>query len=214
MFFFQKNENNLTFKNDSIEHAYLNILNDDLDTAKRLMKESGFEGKELSLKVAIPDIDYYMKQVLILKEAWEKIGVELVIQKTNQNKYLRTIQGWQAQLFTYSWIGDFADPMAFLELFRSGASLNVTGWSDSGYDSLLTEAGNLEGEERLKKLSQAEQYLLDKGMIIPISHTLALNVLDRSIVKGWYDNALNIHPLKYIYLESPKKLPNVASLEF
>ncbi len=184
----------------------------DLDSALELKKQAGFENQTLSLICAIQDSDYSMELAKKLQEAWKKIGVELVIQKTPANRYLKSISGWNAQLFTYSWVGDFADPVAFLELFRGNSSLNVSGWKDSTYDDLLMQASTLASEERLKKLSEAEQYLLDQGMIIPIAHSVSFNVVDTSYVKGWFENALNYHPLKYIYLEEELVFPNIVKV--
>ena len=35
------------------------------------------------------------------------------------HRYLESIPSWDADLFSYTWIGGFVDPLAFLELFRS-----------------------------------------------------------------------------------------------
>lgn len=182
----------------------------DLDVALELKKEAGFENQKLSLICAIQDSDYSLELAKKLKDAWTKIDVELIIQKTPANRYLKSIPGWNAQIFTYSWVGDFADPVAFLELFRGNSSLNVSGWKNEFYDTLLQEAATLSGKDRLIKLSEAEQYLLDAGMIIPISHSVAFNAIDVSYIKGWFENALNFHPLKNIYLEKEKSFPNIV----
>lgn len=182
----------------------------DLDAAFELKKEAGFENQKLSLICAIQDSDYSLELAKKLKDAWAKIDVELIIQKTPTDRYLKSIPGWNAQIFTYSWVGDFADPVAFLELFRGDSSLNVSGWKDTQFDNFLSEASQLSGEARLQKLSEAEQYLLDQGMIIPISHSVSFNVIDTEYIKGWYENPLNYHPLKYIYLEKEKIFPNVV----
>ena len=182
----------------------------DLDVALDLKKQAGYENQTLSLICAIQDSEYSFELAKKLQTYWEKIGVKLVIQKTPANRYLKSISGWNAQLFTYSWIGDFADPMAFLELFRGESSLNVSGWKNSEFDSLLNQSSLLSGEERLIKLSEAEQFLLDQGMVIPISHSISFNAIDTSYVKGWFENALNYHPLKYIYLLEEKIFTNIV----
>ena len=100
--------------------------------------------------------------------------------------------------------------MAFLELFRGDSSLNVSGWKNPEYDSLLNQSSLLSGEDRLIKLSEAEQFLLDQGMVIPISHSISFNAIDTSYIKGWYENALNYHPLKSIYLLEEKIFTNIV----
>ena len=82
------------------------------------------------------------------------------MQNTTPDRYNLAIPQWNADLFYYSWIGDFADPLAFLELFRGGSSLNNSGWKNESYDNLLLEAlRNNSIEERYKLMSQAEQIL-------------------------------------------------------
>ena len=182
----------------------------DLEVALDLKKQAGYENQTLSLICAIQDSEYSLGLAKKLQTYWKEIGVELIIQKTPANRYLKSIPGWNAQIFTYSWIGDFADPIAFLELFRGESSLNVSGWKNTEFDSLLNEASSLSGEERLIKLSEAEQFLLDQGIVIPISHSISFNAIDTSYVKGWFENALNYHPLKYIYLLEEKIFTNIV----
>ena len=182
----------------------------DLDVALDLKKQAGYENQTLSLICAIQDSDYCFELAKKLQTYWKQIGVELIIQKTPANRYLKSITGWNAQVFTYSWVGDFADPMAFLELFRGDSSLNVSGWKNPEYDSLLNQSSLLSGEDRLIKLSEAEQFLLDQGMVIPISHSISFNAIDTSYIKGWYENALNYHPLKSIYLLEEKIFTNIV----
>lgn len=180
------------------------IYDTDLEEAALMIEDAMLEvgldpSKPLEITIAISDTEYMMNQAQILKEAWKKIGVNVNISKTPSNRYLDSIETWDADIFSYTWIGDFADPQAFLELFKSDASMNVTSWSDSEYDSLLEMAAFSEGFERLEYLADAEDLLLSSGVILPISHPVTLNVIDTEVVGGWFANALDIHPLKYLY---------------
>ncbi|MBR5866300.1 MAG: peptide ABC transporter substrate-binding protein [Spirochaetaceae bacterium] len=167
-----------------------------LDTAK---KTAGMaENKNPEIILAIADNDYMKAQAEILRTAWEAIGVKVKISKTPVERYLDSISGWKADIFSYTWIGDFADPLAFLELFRSDSSLNESSWVNPAYDSLLEKASQKTGAERMEILSGAEDVLLSDGVVLPISHPVTLNVLDKKAVIGWYVNALDIHPLKYL----------------
>ena len=151
-------------------------------------------------------------QAELLKKAWEPLGVDLQIQKTPDDRYIDSITGWNADLFTYSWIGDFADPIAFLELFRGNSTLNPSKWKNDRFDELLNQANETtDNGEHYKLLSQAEQLLLDSGEIIPITHSMSLHAVDLQQIGGWYVNALDIHPFKYLYFKEVKseRLPNV-----
>ncbi len=153
------------------------------------------------------------KQYELLKAAWEPLGVDLKVQTTRDENYLGSMPYWNADIFSYSWIGDFADPTAFLELFRFGSTLNLTSWKNDKFERLLKEAGNTtDTAEHYKLLSKAEQVLLDDGLIMPISHPVSLHAVDPVTVGGWYTNALDIHPLKYIFLkeDTSSTIPNVV----
>ena len=99
---------------------------------------------------------------------------------------------------TITWIGDYFDPMAFLQLFASDSSYNLANFSDSRYDDLLNLAMNADEVSRRELLLQAEQLLLDSGVVIPMSTAFATNFVHRDMISGWDTNPLDIHPFKTI----------------
>ena len=99
---------------------------------------------------------------------------------------------------TITWIGDYFDPMAFLQLFASGSSYNLANFSDSRYDDLLNLAMNADEISRRELLLQAEQLLLDSGAVIPMSTAFATNFVRKDLISGWETNPLDIHPFKTI----------------
>ena len=110
-----------------------------------------------------------------------------------------------------SWIGDFADPLSFLELFRTDSTLNDSGWHNIDYENFIKKASAEQNRKtRFDYLAKAEQLLLDSSVLIPLSHVPAINVIDLSDIKGWYVNAVNIHPFKFIRFAQPDPLPGVA----
>jgi oligopeptide transport system substrate-binding protein len=181
-----------------------------LEAAKKAnnMKDSD----PVTLTIAVSDTEYMKDVAKLLSEAWEKIGVTVQVELTPANRYLASIESWKADLFSYIWIGDFADPMAFLELFRGSSSLNPSGWSDGNYDRLLNEAAIAgDAKKRYQILAEAEAILLDSGEVLPVSHPISLNVIDLNAIGGWYRNALDIHPLKSIYWTGKDgSLPNLV----
>lgn len=184
-----------------------------LEMMKSARKELGIPlDEELSLVFAVTSDEIMKDQAEVLKEAWKPLGVNLTVQVTPTDRYIASIPGWNADLFYYSWIGDFADPLAFLELFRGNSSLNVSKYCNPKYDQLLSDAANADdAETHYKYLSQAEQILLDDGEIIPISHPISLHVIDLDLIGGWSTNALDIHPLKTLYFkEKNLSLPNLV----
>lgn len=181
---------------DEIEAKFL------MDEARKKYNIS-MEDK-LELRFFIKSGERHKNFANILKKAWEPLGVNLVTEEVDDFDYLQNIENTDADLYYYSWIGDFSDPLAFLELFRSASSLNSSGWANAEFDSLLAKASLYSNEERFKILAQAEQILLDSGEILPITHPITFNVIDLNQVGGWYINSFDIHPFKYLYLKPVK----------
>lgn len=140
----------------------------------------------------------------LMRESLEPLGVELEIRKVPSYLYYSTIAAADADILVTSWIGDFADPLAFLELFRGGSTMNDSGWKNEKFDALLEEAASSGESERLNLLGKAENILLDEGMVIPLYRSVSSSVIDLTEVGGWYVNAFDVHPLKYLYKKQPK----------
>ncbi|WP_294429349.1 peptide ABC transporter substrate-binding protein [uncultured Treponema sp.] len=199
-------------------HGVTGITDTSIEDAQEMMiearKKLGIpENEKLSLTFGISAISERQKsQAEILKNAWEPLGVELKVQTTPDDRYIDSIPGWNADLFSYSWIGDFADPIAFLELFRSNSTLNPSKWHSEKFDELIKMANETsDNGEHYKLLAQAEQLLLDSGEVLPITHSISLHAVNLQQIGGWYVNALDIHPYKYLYFKEVKveSAPNV-----
>jgi ABC-type oligopeptide transport system substrate-binding subunit len=109
-----------------------------------------------------------------------------------------------------TWIGDFADPEAFLQMWTPGSSLNEAGFDDPAFMELLTQSYEKDGEKRMSLLAEAESLLLGKAVVLPIYHGFASSIIDLDYIEGWYQNALDIHPYKDLRFGSPSIGPNVA----
>ena len=188
----------------------------DLAEAKNLMaaareKYGIAADKKLTLLLETPENSFSSDRLALLSDAWAQLGVELQIRTKKAQDYYGKVKASDASLFIYTWIGDFADPLAFLELFRGDSTLNDSGWKNLDYDNLINEAAEASDEERYRLLGQAETILLDNCMVIPIHHPVITNVINKEIVGGWTENAFDIHPLKYLNKKVEKTtVPNVV----
>lgn len=188
------------------------------EDAKEMMNEArknaGIDEEDIiTLKIGISANSERQKRFFeILKEAWQPLGVDLEAQVASNYRYIESIPTWDADIFVYSWIGDFADPIAFLELFREDSTLNQTKWKNEKYNELLKKSAETKDIiEQYKILAEAEQTLLDDGVVMPISHSISLHAIDLNSIGGWFTNALDIHPYKYLYFkENKNQIPNVV----
>lgn len=183
------------------------------EEAARLLEKAGLTDFSSIpvLQIRIPETEHFAAMAETLKEAWEKLGFTVEINMIPYSQYYSSLRNDEYAVGVTSWIGDFADPLAFLEMFRPASSLNDSGWKNARFEQIITEAaGRHSPLSRYEKLAEAEQILLDDAVILPLSHNPSLNIIDLNGIEGWYPNALDIHPFKFIRFVPRKALPGVA----
>jgi oligopeptide transport system substrate-binding protein len=99
------------------------------------------------------------------------------------------------------WVGDYMDPMTFLDIFSTPDGNNGTGWFVPAYAQMLKDANREQDPaRRFALLARAERYLLDAQPVLPLL-TQGTNWLKKPYVQGMYANPQTIHPWKYVYIE-------------
>jgi peptide/nickel transport system substrate-binding protein/oligopeptide transport system substrate-binding protein len=149
----------------------------------------------------------------LLSGAWmDNLGVPITIDVVSFDRYFNSLKEKNYDVGASTWIGDFPDPYTFLQMWRRDSNLNDAGYNDSDYETLIDKSMTEEGDARWNTLAEAEKLLLERGAVLPISYTPAINIIDVDELDGWYANALDIHPFKYISFRKIKPLPGVALL--
>lgn len=185
----------------------------DTEAAKKLLVDAGITNFSTlpPLEIRIPDSPPFFYLADILEKAWNGLGFNVVVNPIPYVEYYGSLRKNNYALGIISWIGDFADPLSFLEMFRPASSLNDSGWNNDAYEKLIIDASAQRiSSDRYKKLAEAESLLLSEGMIIPVAHNPSLNCIDTNGIQGWYANALDIHPFKFIKFIQQRPLPGVA----
>ncbi len=177
-----------------------------IEEAQRLLAEAGYPGgKGFPKFVVLYNTSENHKKIaeFILGE-WERnlgiSGIELVNQEFKT--YLTTRRQNQFDVSRAGWIGDYQDPNTFLELFLSTSTLNGQSFQSPEFDALLEQAARMpSGKARYETLAKAENILLSTQAIIPLYFYVNQNMIDLTKWGGWYQNVLDIHPLKNVYLK-------------
>jgi len=189
------------------------VATTDTEEARKLLAEAGF-GNGVGLPPLIiritPSNESFRLGTLMAQTWIEKLGVQVKIETVPYNQYFQSLKENNYNVGYTTWIGDFADPYTFLQMWRRDSSLNDAQHSDADYERLMERSMTEEGERRMATLAEAEKLLLDRGTVLPIFHTLAVNVINTDEIDGWYPNALDIHPFKYLSYKAITPLPNVA----
>jgi oligopeptide transport system substrate-binding protein len=181
--------------------------------AFELLEQAGYpRGKELPpIKIRISSGGDSEEMAKIMADAWkESLGVDVIIDAVDFRSYFDSVKKKDFTLGRMTWIGDFADPLTFLQMWTSDSNLNDADFIDSEYDRLVQDAIPIEGKTRYEKLSEAEALILRKAVVLPISNQPTLNLIDLEYIEGWYPNALDLHPFKYLNFKEARLLPNLV----
>jgi len=185
----------------------------DYEEAEKLMAEAGFAGG-----VGIPELVIRLTPSSdaanigsIMASAWkEKLGLKVRVEVIPYDRYFQSMKENGYIIGSSTWIGDFADPYTFLQMWRRDSNLNDARYDDDDYEALIEKSMTEEGDARLATLADAEKLLLERGTVLPISYSPALNIVDTNELDGWYPNALDIHPFKFLSFKNFRALPGVA----
>jgi peptide/nickel transport system substrate-binding protein/oligopeptide transport system substrate-binding protein len=185
----------------------------ELEKAAALLAEAGYAGgkglPELVIRIT-PSQDA-ARIAALMASAWKDgLGVPVRVEEVSYARYFQAMKMDGYTVGSTTWIGDFPDPYTFLQMWRKDSNLNDAHYNDDDYEKLLEKSMLEEGRTRWATLAEAEKLLLERGTVLPISHSPALNIVDVGELGGWFPNALDIHPFKYLEFKAFRPLPNVA----
>ena len=189
------------------------ISESNLEESKRLMAEAGYANgiKTPELVIRLTPSREASRLGAIMANAWkELLGFNVRVEIIPYDMYFQTMKEDGYTVGSCTWIGDFADPYAFLQMWRRDSNLNDARHDDADYEALIEKSMIEEGKKRMETLAEAEKLLLDRGTVLPIFYNPALNIIDTGEIDGWFANALDIHPFKYMSFKSFRPLPGVA----
>ena len=189
------------------------IKSQNIEEAMRLLKEEGYEkGEGLpSIVIRMPQSEAMNQIGELMKESWENsLNVEVSIESVSYPHYFDSLKKEDYTIGSLTWIGDYADPMTFLEMWLKSSSLNDASYSNKEYDDKIRESSGENFRERYKIMSEAESILLDSAQVMPLGHSPALNIIDLRFIDGWYPNVLDIHPFKYLKFKAGYQIPGTV----
>lgn len=151
----------------------------DVKKAKQLLeeglKEEGFTGVDdpnlPTFELAYNSEGDHQKIMQAIQDMWNKeLGIKTELTNEEWKVYIEKLHSGDYQIGRMGWIGDFNDPINFLELFKEkDGGNNDTFWENEEFKSLLTQSQTeLDADKRLDLLKQADQILTDEMPIVPL----------------------------------------------
>jgi oligopeptide transport system substrate-binding protein len=98
-----------------------------------------------------------------LQEQFENMGAKINVKVQPFDRKLELESNGEFQLSWQGWIGDYNDPMTFLDLWLSDASFNTQKYDNPRYDELITQAQEEpDAAARLELMQEAERLMVEE----------------------------------------------------
>lgn len=174
-----------------------------LEEARKLLAEAGYPNGE-----GIPVMEYLYNESsghqLIgeaLQDMWKKIGINITLTSQEWNTFLNTRKNGEYHIARNGWLGDYNDPISFLDMWLTDSGNNDAQWSNKEYDTLIAQVKKSEDRaERMKLMHQAEDIIFDEWVLCPIYYYVDLYLKSEKL-EGFYSSPLGYKYFMYARLK-------------
>ena len=172
--------------------------------ARQLIAEAGYPNGNgfPSIEILYNTHEAHRAVAELVRKQWQQtLGITVKLRNEAWPAYQDRLRMTRYDVGRQAWIGDYIDPNTFLDLYVSDNENNQTNWSNEEYDRLIADAEReTDAQARLDILHDAEVLLMAEGPIIPIYFYYSRNMV-RPHVRGFYNNALDFHPLHSMWID-------------
>lgn len=177
------------------------LIGYDPERARRALAAAGYPGGEgfPELYLLFNTSEGHRKVAEAIVAMWnETLGINMQLENKEWKVYLEDQSNLNYDVSRSGWIGDYMDPITFLEMWTTGNGNNDTGWSNTRYDALIGQAFRSKTEEEhFSILLEAENILMEELPIAPLYWYTRVYLKDPRL-QGWSPKLLDNHPYKYL----------------
>jgi oligopeptide transport system substrate-binding protein len=186
--------------NQTFRQANGDLVPKDVDSAKALW-EKGVEevGEEPNLTMLFADDTAGRDLATYFKDAYKKnLGADLDVEIITFDAALDRVDAEDYQInYAYGWIGDYDDPMTFMDLYLSDSPFNNSFFENEEYDRLIKEAQTTSDLElRMQNMLKAERILIAQAGTVPVFYN-AVSALKQPYFKNYTPHAFGGDDYKY-----------------
>lgn len=171
------------------------LLTEDLNEARRLLAEAGYPNGQ-----GFPEVRFIVNDSMQVQKGaervvamWrERLGITSVnLIKMPFRDLLSQRTTGRFGIARGSWIGDYRDPMTFLELWVTGSPMNVAHYTNPEFDRLIQRAkAASEPSVRMKAMHEAEALLMREMPAIPLYQSMNTYLQSPKLSGGLFYNPL------------------------
>lgn len=160
----------------------------DVEKAKQLVKESGYNNEPLSFKFSAGSAAA-AQYAQVIQNSLKEIGLNVVIETLESNVLREQLAKGQFLLNTGIWIGGNQDPIFLKDLFATGAipgerikCCNRSRYSDPEFDKIIEQALNAPNQEQAKEFYFKAQEIVAKDVpMLPLWYPANMVVANKRI---------------------------------
>lgn len=177
---------------------------EDVAKAKQLLAEAGYpDGKgfpEISILYNTNGNHNVLAQAI--QDMWSKnLGIKVTLTGQEWKVYQQSEQSLQYDVARAGWLGDYIDPMTFMDMFVTNGGNNQTGWSNATYDQdIATAKKSGDPKVRMPAMHDAEKILMNDMPLIPIYYYVN-NYVSKDYIKGLIQSPLGFVDFKTAYTD-------------
>ena len=149
-----------------------NYFSENIEEAKKLLaeglKEEGLDS--LSFTIIYNTSEGHKMIAEAIQEMWRKnLGVDVTLENMEFQIKIEREHALDFEVSRAGWIGDYVDPMTFLDMWTSYSSQNDTGWTSEEFDALIDKAKTeFDMSKRMEYMNEAEKIFIESYAIMPI----------------------------------------------
>ena len=170
-----------------------------LELAKQALAEAGYPNGE-----GLPTIEYLYNEGTghqqvgeALQNMWAQIGVNVELVSQEWATFLNTRKSGDYDIARNGWLGDYNDPISFLDMWVTGGGNNDAQWSNSEYDALIEQIKTTaDTTERMQLMHKAEDLIFDDWMLCPIYYYVDIYMCSDKL-QGAYSSPLGFKYFMY-----------------
>lgn len=170
--------------------------------AGRLLAEAGYPGgkgfPQITLLYAVQGNKQRYEAV---QQMWERdLGLPVRLEGIDFKAFLDRLHGGNFDIAALGWVGDYPDPLTFLDLFASDNGMNPAHWKEPAFDDLIRRSRTtVDPGSRMGILHEAESLLLREMPAAPMTFSRQ-NWLQRADLEGVRFSSLGILLFKQVRL--------------
>lgn len=185
-------------------HKDYSSVTTNIEEAKKLLEEAGYPNGQGFPTITFTYNTASNNQMIAqaIQDMWKtNLGINVELKNEEWAVFQTTRNNFQYEVCRHGWIGDYNDPMTFLDMWVTASGQNNAGYSNEEYDSLIAQAkSEQDGEKRTELLRKAEDILMDDMVIIPIYYYTNI-VCANDNVKGYVKSPLGSMLFRQAYVE-------------